>query len=746
VDKRVNFIRWILGEKEKGWVALGAKSLTGDWRDGIFQIPEQIEEVEQFIRTYEGSYNMYFCPTMLTEPKRIKANVDKSYVLWSDLDDCHPDLTKIKPTVVIETSKDRYQAYWKLQYPVHATDAEAMNRNIAYTHADQGADKSGWDLTQLLRIPSTRNFNHDTPEKVRLVSINTKLEYNLNQFQEDYKQITEFVTQAPDIPFPKFISDRSAEEILDAAKSLLNPNVWNLFGDESVLDRSKSLFQLMMMMFDAGFSLEDIFIVAKDAACNKFKDDITLWKDVVRVSYVHSNRSALFIEAEEPDHETRSKEIVIETHDLLSQQEKTEAEQYKTVIDQYMEWAVTATDAPRQYHVAGAFTVLSCILASTLKLYTEFGEIKPNMWFMIVGDTTTSRKSTAMEMATDFVEAINPEILLATDGTMEGIVTVLAGRPGATSLFHRDEVSGLLQAMSKKDYNAGLLEMFTKLYDGKRMKRLLRKETISVTDPTLVMLTGGTKDGVYGAIDQNHIRSGFMPRYVFVSSNSDVRRLKPLGPRTERNNEVKNGLLTTFDMIYNTYNDIPDNKKKKMKDDIEEEFYLPTSTPVELTSDAWDLYNSYLAKLMAIAEKSTIPELLIPTMARLSMSGLKASMLLAASERLAPDLVTVNVRHIKKAFYYVDSWKTYAFEAVMNAGKSADEKQLDLIASHVIKTGEKGASRSFLMRTYKLNARTADIVFRTLIERNIITLKAGTSGKVYIPVIRRKKLKQLTKV
>ncbi len=60
------------------------------------------------------------------------------------------------------------QCYWRLSQPVSPAVGEVANRRLA--HAAQ-ADKSGWDLTQLLRVPGTVNHKYEEWPIVEVVSI-----------------------------------------------------------------------------------------------------------------------------------------------------------------------------------------------------------------------------------------------------------------------------------------------------------------------------------------------------------------------------------------------------------------------------------------------------------------------------------------------------------------------------------------------------------------------------------------------
>ena len=102
-----------------------------------------------------GTKNVYWCPHGFSKPRRKKQYAVLPALLWSDMDEAHPNL-QFKPTIAIESSPDRYVGIWECD----ATVSEGLNRRLTY-HI--GADKGGWDLTQVLRTPGTLNYKYDPP-------------------------------------------------------------------------------------------------------------------------------------------------------------------------------------------------------------------------------------------------------------------------------------------------------------------------------------------------------------------------------------------------------------------------------------------------------------------------------------------------------------------------------------------------------------------------------------------------------
>ena len=108
----------------------------------------------------------YLCAHLLTDTRRVKANaVPAIWALWSDID-AGLVPTSYPPTALVASSPGRHHGYWRLARPVTPEQAEELNWRIAHAN---GHDMSGWDLTQLLRIPGTRNHKYDPAPTVRLV-------------------------------------------------------------------------------------------------------------------------------------------------------------------------------------------------------------------------------------------------------------------------------------------------------------------------------------------------------------------------------------------------------------------------------------------------------------------------------------------------------------------------------------------------------------------------------------------------
>jgi hypothetical protein len=692
--------------------------------ENFFSYPKDMPKILDHINGVYLENDLYFCPHLFETQRRKKEYVSSCPNLWSDLDTCSPENLKVAPTVTIESSPSRYQGLWALERPVDPEEAEDYSRRIAYAHSDDGSDRSGWDLTQLLRVPLTYNYKYEPAATVTINDANSK-RYRLADFA-DYPQAEGF--EYLEVPFPSAdeLEPFEAKDILTEKRSVLNPRSFTLFYEEPESDWSKALWQLELMLFESGLDRLEVFAIATEAACNKYRrdqrDPRLLWKEVCKAEQ-HTT--------EMTRESVGDKELTI-SDKLLTDEERQKVADNPTIIEEYVEWAKGLGDAAWQYHQVSAFTILSSLLAGSVRLPTSYGTLVPNLWFLILADTTLTRKTTAMDIAMDMILEIDPDAVLATDGSIEGLFTSLSTRPGRASIFLRDEFSGLIEMMTKKDYYAGMAETLTKMYDGKFQKRVLRREVIEVRDPVLILFAGGIRTRIYELLRYEHVASGFVPRFVFVSADSDITRLRPLGPPTDGTVEKRQELTARFKDLYNHFH-----RTQEMKIDGRVTLTQVRWT-AKLTPEAWARYNRLEADMLAVGLDSDKADIMTPTMDRLAKSGLKMSVLLAATREDEGD-IKVTEADVLHAFSYIEQWGQFTLDLIYNIGKGASERELDRVLRNIRRIP--GISRSVLMQNHHLNARNATLIhlnarnatliFETLEQRGLVRKEKKGRGELY---------------
>mgnify|MGYP001580373815 CR=1 FL=1 len=106
-------------------------------------------------------WNVYITPSVLkphTQNRRKESFLPHQSIIYVDCDD-QSCLEEIKacypyPTLVVRTSKGRYQCYWRLVEPVAVTEQENLMRSIAH---DIDSDPQATDVSRVLRLPGFWN-------------------------------------------------------------------------------------------------------------------------------------------------------------------------------------------------------------------------------------------------------------------------------------------------------------------------------------------------------------------------------------------------------------------------------------------------------------------------------------------------------------------------------------------------------------------------------------------------------------
>lgn len=714
--RRQTFFRYVFGDNVEGFIGLSKLNpVSQEWREAYFAWPSEEDKLYAWITEAAPGHNIYYCPQVLSAPKRNAESVETCTCAWADLDTCSPKNLLIAPTITIETSPGRYQALWVFTDPIDPADAEDISRRIAYYHADDGCDRSGWDLSQVLRIPLSTNFKYGSHEHptVKVIATNnaplTKEAFSIYPLAKGY--------QYAEIPMPtdEVLEALDAPSILERYRMRLLPAVTKLFQTEPKGSWSEPLWNLQLLLFEGGLTREEVFVVADASACNKYRRrkqaPIFLWKEVCRAFQTFEERHKLVTSSTKYD------------IPLLTDEEREWAEAHPTIVEEYIEWAKSVGDAAWQYHQAGGFVILSSLLAGNVRLPASFGTVVPNLWFMILADTTVTRKTTAMDLAMDLITEVDPDAVLATDGTIEGLFTSLAMRPGRPSIFLRDEFSGLLDAMNRKDYYAGMAETLTKLYDGKYLKRILKKETVEIKQPCLIFFAGGIKERTLNLLTYEDVASGFLPRFVFITAEADLTKLRPLGPPTTTSLAGRDRLARKFQRLSDHYKQLQQiNVNGKL-------ISAPRVWDVKLTDAAWLRFNELNDKMLEAAYHAFHRDLITASFTRLAISGLKAAILIAATRRLT-DEVVVDVPDLITAFRYVEVWRDYALDVLNNIGRTTQERTLEQVRKAIY--SRPSILRSELMQNHHLNARDTDLILTTLDQRGLITrAKSGRSERLY---------------
>ena len=223
----------------------------------------------------------YFSPLRFDGPRQ-KPHVGRPGVIFADLDGAAvPD--KRPPSVLIESSPDHYHAYWFLHEPVDPAEWEPHARGWSY---EIGADKGGWDLTQVLRQPGTLNHKYRDLPEVKALSFNPLRLYDLDQFPS----LTTVGAGAQPVWTPNK-STRDWLLMFYENRLPLSVRYWLTATVDEIkalgtIDRSKIMWQVERQLLEAHFDSEEVFHLIWYAGVNKWSTPAELIREIRKAAAV----------------------------------------------------------------------------------------------------------------------------------------------------------------------------------------------------------------------------------------------------------------------------------------------------------------------------------------------------------------------------------------------------------------------------------------------------------------------------
>jgi hypothetical protein len=173
-----------------------------------------------------------------------------------------------------------------------------------------------------------------------------------------------------------------------------------------------------------------------------------------------------------------------------------------------------ATDAPRELVLFAGIGLLSALCH---RFY--FYAARPtylNLFLFILGPSSSSRKTTVLDMVLDYVGEVDPDLVLPNEFTPEALFTCLSKKNHGI-IFSR-ELNLWLDQMLGKDYNRGLGSTLGNIYDhAKCLTRETKKDgLITITDPVVTILGAGVDEYLIEHLKEIDLISGFWPRVTLV--------------------------------------------------------------------------------------------------------------------------------------------------------------------------------------------------------------------------------------
>lgn len=283
-EKQLEIVRkaWGPGSKEGycffPWVRGDAKDDRErklSFKEGpAYEWPKDRDKIVEHLKAHVDD-DVFWCPMLFEAPYRRAEFGLEERSLWADLDEVNPrDIEDYPPTIAWETSPNRYQALWLLggEFIYGASGPGMVNQRLTY-HLD--ADPSGWDTTQLLRLPGwpnhkpERRLANGSPAPAKLLWSNGRV-YEASDFAR--LPMVE-VTTPLDAVIETELERIDRHALWAHVKMKLPHRARELYEAHEVAgDRSEQLWYLVRCLADAGCSVSEIVALVRDTVWNKFAD------------------------------------------------------------------------------------------------------------------------------------------------------------------------------------------------------------------------------------------------------------------------------------------------------------------------------------------------------------------------------------------------------------------------------------------------------------------------------------------
>lgn len=245
-------------------------SITGSlWTEGPGISPWEQEVGPTIAASRTNTTDYYFTPLRYNGARR-RENVGKCGVIFADLDGNHLNDPSLPPSVVIETSEGHYHAYWFLDKPYDPTEwekrAKAWSQRLS-------ADPGGWDLTQVLRVPGTKNNKPLRGNTVAVKLFRPDRVYFLSDFPTTSTIAVSEVGEPPHSDRPR--RDELIRSGLSDGTLPLTARYWLTVTPEELealgnIDRSSIMWQVERQLISTGYALDDVYHLMAHSAINKW--------------------------------------------------------------------------------------------------------------------------------------------------------------------------------------------------------------------------------------------------------------------------------------------------------------------------------------------------------------------------------------------------------------------------------------------------------------------------------------------
>lgn len=640
-----------------------------------------------FMVKYSGlraSEDLYCSTSLSSTENRDASTATVTHVAYSDGDTCPPEALRLPPTALVETSPGHWHYWWALDEEVTAQQASDASRRISYAHREEGMDL-GFARAKILRVPGTANTKYDEDFPVTVVWSDDV--YTLDTINDVYSDIELSSQVITDGEIPDLLPQ---ERILELEEELEDAGLTHLYLERPQDGQSwaERLFKLELELFRLGFNPQEVYNIARLSASNKFDPENAgqltqtgvvipkrndpegyLWRDVQRAMAEWEATKDVRVD------NTTSK--VLTKPEFLTMDERKYVLENPTFVDEYTAWVAKRTDAAETYQRSLAFMLMSTLYGGRGYVPVRWSpRTDLNLFMLILGDTTQTRKSTAKSYFLRAVHAFEAQtgekLDIGSEATAEALVKTLGERDGQVSVLHKDEVVGMFREFLTKNYMSGAVETFTELYDGQVpvTLRATKGQGNQNRARTIFNFVGvGIRKQTAEVLTKSHFESGFLARMLWSVADPKPREVG--SEDLEYADEQSAEEAAQFDAeIFEIIKPFMKNLRK-----------FDRENPAEIRMDpaALKRYNQWAEQGMKLAESYGDDGVLIPSFQRMKTSIVKAAALLTMHE----GHTTCTLKHLLPTLAQAELWFNDMVRMAAEVSSSEFERRCNDIENYI---------------------------------------------------------------
>jgi hypothetical protein len=215
-----------------------------DWREHCYPYPQALDfALDQLADLDAAGRDVYLGAYLYREQRNLEANVLPPRALIADVDSGSVD--GLAPSALLETSPGRTQAIVSLTRPIEPARAKQLNQRLALYY---GADPSGADHRQVIRVPGTHNRSRPGSPLVRLVLLDEQRRYDPDDLDRLLPPLP--IRTAP----AAFLQGGDAPPLPLDAEGLATWRGERPKLRDGTMDRNASLTKIAGVLYDAGLA------------------------------------------------------------------------------------------------------------------------------------------------------------------------------------------------------------------------------------------------------------------------------------------------------------------------------------------------------------------------------------------------------------------------------------------------------------------------------------------------------------